>query len=148
MKNRLSFAKKFDPNISSMYVDPDQIRRVFINLFENGLDAIEGEDGIIEITTCRNMQTRKVRIEFSDNGVGINNEDRDKLFLPHFTTKKRGTGLGLAIVNRIINDHDGTIQVQENEPKGTVFVIELPDSSTASAALPDPEPLRKTSSPF
>ena len=143
----ISISKKFDPNISSMNIDPDQIRRVFINLFENALDAIE-DDGIIEIITHWNMQTKIVRIEFSDNGVGISSDDRDKLFLPHFTTKKRGTGLGLAIVNRIIIDHNGTIQVRESEPKGTMFVIELPESSAASATPPYPEPLRKTFSPF
>jgi len=143
----VSISKIFDPNISSMHIDPDQIRRVFINLFENALDAME-EDGIIEISTHWNMQTKIVKIEFSDNGMGISSDDRDKLFLPHFTTKKRGTGLGLAIVNRIIIDHNGTIQVRESEPKGTVFVIELPESSAASTLVPNPEPLRKTSSPF
>ena len=142
----VTISKKFDPNIGSLHIDPDQIRRVFINLFENALDALE-EDGIIEISTRRNMQTKRVKIEFSDNGMGISNDDRDKLFLPHFTTKKRGTGLGLAIVNRIINDHNGTIQARESEPKGTVFVIELPESSAASTILSNPE-LRKTSSPF
>ena len=73
------------------------------------------------------MQKEKhVRIEFSDDGTGISATDREKLFLPHFTTKKRGTGLGLAIVNRIIIDHNGSIRVKDNSPKGTVFVIDLP----------------------
>jgi signal transduction histidine kinase len=72
------------------------------------------------------QKEKLVRIEFSDDGSGISPAHRDKLFLPHFTTKKRGTGLGLAIVNRIIIDHNGTIQAKDNYPKGTVFVIDLP----------------------
>ena len=76
------------------------------------------------------MQTKKmVRVEFSDDGSGIIPADRDKLFLPHFTTKKRGTGLGLAIVNRIIIDHNGSIRVKDNHPRGTVFIIDLPYAS-------------------
>ena len=71
-----------------------------------------------------------VRIDFSDNGAGISAVDRENLFLPHFTTKKRGTGLGLAIVNRIVIDHNGTIKVQDNYPKGTTFIINLPYSQT------------------
>ena len=71
-----------------------------------------------------------VQIEFSDNGAGIPAADREKLFLPHFTTKKRGTGLGLAIVNRIVIDHNGSIKVQDNYPKGTSFIIHLPYSQT------------------
>jgi len=142
-----SIVKIFDLNIRSLHIDPEQFRRVFINLFENALDAFEG-DGIIEITTRWNTQDNMVRIEFSDNGMGISNDDRDKLFLPHFTTKKRGTGLGLAIVNRIIIDHNGTIQVRENEPKGTVFVIELPDSTSTSATRPNLKSRQKIFSPF
>jgi len=143
----ISIVKNFDLNIGSLHIDPEQIRRVFINLFENALDALEG-DGVIEITTRWNTEGNMVRVEFSDNGMGISNDDRDKLFLPHFTTKKRGTGLGLAIVNRIIIDHDGTIQVQDNEPKGTVFIIELPDSTSTSVTRPNVKSLRKTFSPF
>jgi len=142
-----SIVKIFDLNIRSLHIDPEQFRRVFINLFENALDAFEG-DGIIEITTRWNTQDNIVRIEFSDNGMGISNDDRDKLFLPHFTTKKRGTGLGLAIVNRIIIDHNGTIQVRENDPKGTAFVIELPDSTSTSATRPNLKSRQKTFSPF
>ena len=112
-------------------MDGEQIRRVFINLFVNAVDAIE-DNGIIEISTRLNMQTKRLKIEFSDNGVGILPGDRDKLFLPHFTTKKRGTGLGLAIVHRIIADHNGIIQVRDNAPKGTVFVIDLPTSTSTT----------------
>ncbi|MBT5549536.1 MAG: PAS domain-containing protein [Nitrospina sp.] len=125
----LKIKKSFDPNLSSIHIDPEQIRRVFINLFENATDALD-DGGSIQISTRVLQKEKLVRIEFSDNGAGISPADRDKLFLPHFTTKKRGTGLGLAIVNRIIVDHNGSIQVKDNHPKGTIFVIDLPYSPT------------------
>ena len=126
---RIQIKKNFDPNLAQLTIDPEQIRRVLINLFENATDAID-EGGAIQITTKILDEKKWVRIEFSDNGAGISSTDREKLFLPHFTTKKRGTGLGLAIVNRIIIDHNGIIKVQDNYPKGTTFIIELPYSQT------------------
>jgi Signal transduction histidine kinase regulating C4-dicarboxylate transport system len=113
--------------LTQLIIDPEQIRRVLINLFENATDALD-KGGTIQIQTKVLNNKKGVRIEFSDNGVGISSEDRDKLFLPHFTTKRRGTGLGLAIVNRIIIDHNGTIKVQDNHPRGTTFIIDLPYS--------------------
>jgi two-component system, NtrC family, nitrogen regulation sensor histidine kinase NtrY len=123
----LKIKKSFDPNLGAIHIDPEQIRRVFINLFENATDAIE-DGGAISISTSVLQKEKLVRIEFSDNGSGISPAHREKLFLPHFTTKKRGTGLGLAIVNRIIIDHNGSIQAKDNHPKGTVFVLDLPYS--------------------
>jgi len=125
----IQIKKSLDPNLAQLTIDPEQIRRVLINLFENATDAIE-EGGAIQISTKILHDQNWVRIEFSDNGLGISSSNREKLFLPHFTTKKRGTGLGLAIVNRIIIDHNGTIKVQDNNPKGTTFIIDLPYSQT------------------
>ena len=119
------FRKNYDPNLNLISLDAEQFRRVFINLFENAQYAIEGS-GTIEVATRLHTQKKKVTIEFSDTGTGIDPSERDKLFLPYYTTKKRGTGLGLAIVNRIIADHNGTIEVRNNAPKGTIFAIELP----------------------
>jgi signal transduction histidine kinase len=62
----------------------------------------------------------------ADDGPGIAAEDRDKLFVPHFSTKKRGSGLGLAIVSRIVQEHQGVIRVEDNRPRGARFVVELP----------------------
>jgi two-component system, NtrC family, nitrogen regulation sensor histidine kinase NtrY len=126
----LKIKKNFDPNLGAVNIDPEQIHRVFINLFENATDAIQ-DGGTISISTHVLQKEKLVRIEFSDNGAGISPAHRDKLFLPHFTTKKRGTGLGLAIVNRIIIDHNGSIQAKDNQPKGTVIVIDLPYSPLA-----------------
>jgi two-component system nitrogen regulation sensor histidine kinase NtrY len=67
-----------------------------------------------------------VRLEVSDNGSGISEEDKGRVFEPYFSTKKTGTGLGLTIVNTIIADHNGYIRVRDNQPTGTTFLIELP----------------------
>jgi two-component system nitrogen regulation sensor histidine kinase NtrY len=125
--NNLSIKKRYDPNINNINVDAEQLRRVFINLFENSLAALN-KPGFIEINTTLDSINNKIKILFSDNGTGISANDRDKLFLPHFTTKKRGSGLGLAIVNRIIVDHNGSINVKEHQSTGTTFEIELPYS--------------------
>ena len=132
-EKKIQIKKSFDPNLLQMFIDPEQIRRVLINLFENAIDAIE-EGGTIQIHTKIHDDKSLIRIEFSDNGAGISSADREKLFLPHFTTKKRGSGLGLAIVNRIIFDHNGTIKFQDNYPKGTLFIIDLPYSQTTLEA--------------
>jgi two-component system nitrogen regulation sensor histidine kinase NtrY len=132
----MTINKYLDPNVNLLFIDPEQIRRVFINLFDNALDALDDHEGLIEISTHWDHETKRVKIDFSDNGMGINPQDRDKLFLPHFTTKKRGTGLGLAIVTRIITDHNGVIQVRSNEPKGTIFTLEFPDPSSTTHVGP------------
>ena len=126
-EKNIEIKKSFDPDLAQLIIDPEQIRRVLINLFENATDALD-EGGTIQIQT-KVLDGKKIaRINFSDNGAGISSADREKLFLPHFTTKRRGTGLGLAIVNRIIIDHNGTIKVQDNHPRGTIFIIDLPYS--------------------
>ena len=124
-KKNISVKMNYDPNVTNATVDAEQIRRVFINLFENSIDALNN-DGKIEISTKFDFNTNKIFIRFSDNGTGIPSTDRDMLFLPHFTTKKRGTGIGLAIVNRIVVDHGGSISVKNNQPRGTTFEIQIP----------------------
>ncbi len=96
-----------------------------VNLIKNSLAAIESE-GRIKIQTNYDPKLQMVRLEVSDDGCGIQDEDKGRLFEPYFSTKKSGTGLGLAIVNAIISDHNGYIRVRDNKPKGTTFVIELP----------------------
>ena len=124
-KKNILIKKNYDPNVTNVTVDAEQIRRVFINLFENSIDALTNE-GEIKISTKFNFNTNKILIMFSDNGTGIPSTDRDMLFLPHFTTKKRGTGIGLAIVHRIVVDHGGTILAKNNQPRGTTFEIQIP----------------------
>ena len=106
-------------------IDRDQMKRVMINLIKNSLAAIE-RDGEIKIQTSYDPKLEMVRLEVSDNGCGIPDEDKGRLFEPYYSTKKSGTGLGLTIVNAIVSDHNGYIRVRDNEPKGTTFLIELP----------------------
>jgi len=104
-------------------LDPDQIKRALINLIDNAIEAC-GASG--EIVVRLEDAVRGVTIEVADTGRGVPPRDRDKLFLPDFTTKGRGTGLGLAIVHRIVSDHNGTIRVEDNRPCGSRFIIDLP----------------------
>ena len=111
--------------IPQLHLDPEQMKRVFINLIENAIEAMKGHGGIF-IKNMYFSDLQIVRIELSDTGIGIPVYLREKLFMPYFSTKKEGTGLGLAIVNTIISEHNGYIRVKDNEPQGTTFVIELP----------------------
>lgn len=107
----------------TVLLDPEQIKRALINLIDNALEAC-GPSG--EITVALAERPDGVTIEVADTGRGVPPRDREKLFLPDFTTKGRGTGLGLAIVSRIVADHNGTIRVEDNRPRGARFIIDLP----------------------
>ncbi len=121
----ISLLTDLDPSVQLVNIDAGQIKRVFINLVENAIDAING-GGEITIRTKKLAQQEKVQIEVADTGRGVSEEVRKSLFTPYFSTKPDGAGLGLAIVNRVIEDHGGSIEAMENKPKGTVFKIELP----------------------
>lgn len=103
-------------------VDPEQIKRAIMNLLDNAVAATE--DGEILVSATR--RDRSLVVEVRDTGHGVSDEDKERLFLPYFSTKKEGTGLGLAIVHRIIHDHDGRISIHDNRPRGTIFEIEIP----------------------
>ncbi len=105
-----------------LLMDPEQIRRAIGNLLKNSVEATS--EGTIRVTARRTPH--RIVIEVTDPGRGVPDRDKDKLFLPYFSTKGRGTGLGLAIVHRIVRDHDGQIHVHDNHPRGTRFEIELP----------------------
>jgi two-component system nitrogen regulation sensor histidine kinase NtrY len=106
-------------------IDREQMKRVLINLIKNSLAAV-GREGEVRIRTSYDPKLQIVRLEVSDNGHGISDEDKGRLFEPYYSTKKSGTGLGLTIVNTIIADHNGYIRVRDNSPQGTTFLIELP----------------------
>jgi len=116
---------RFAGELPKVPVDPEQIRRVLINLIDNAVEAME-QRGTIEIETHRAPAENLVRIVVADDGPGIPAAERDKLFLPYYSTKQRGSGLGLAIVRRIVAEHGGSIDVTDNVPRGTRFAIELP----------------------
>ncbi|HEY7910691.1 MAG TPA: ATP-binding protein [Blastocatellia bacterium] len=126
-------------DIPALKLDPEQIKQVLVNLIDNAIEALKSEDhggngggnggagkGVISIESRYMKMLEVVRIIVSDSGHGIHPRDRDKLFLPKFSTRKRGTGLGLAIVSHIIADHKGRIWIEDNKPRGARFIIELP----------------------
>ncbi len=117
--------QRFAPGAPLVRVDPEQIRRVIINLVDNAIEAMERR-GAIVVETQVDAANSIVRVVVADNGPGIPAAERDKLFLPYYSTKRRGSGLGLAIVRRIIAEHGGSIDVGDNTPRGTRFTIELP----------------------
>ena len=108
-----------------MSIDPEQIRRVILNLVDNAIEAMDRR-GAIDIETRHDVNNNLVRVVVADNGPGIPVAEREKLFLPYYSTKQRGSGLGLAIVRRIVAEHGGSIDVTDNQPRGTRFAIELP----------------------
>ena len=117
--------RRFAESLPKVAIDPEQIRRVVINLIDNAIEAME-QKGTIEIETQHDRPNNLVRIIVADDGPGIPASERDKLFLPYYSTKKRGSGLGLAIVRRIIAEHGGSIDLSDNTPRGTRFAVELP----------------------
>jgi two-component system nitrogen regulation sensor histidine kinase NtrY len=106
-------------------IDKEQIRRVLINIFDNAVQAMTN-NGKITVKINFNSSANNAQIEIADNGPGIKDEDKERLFQPYFSTRKNGTGLGLAIADRIITEHGGHIRVRDNQPNGTVFSIEIP----------------------
>ena len=130
----ITIERQFAPALPPVRLDIEQIRRVVINLVDNAVEALGGvaagsrggERPCITIETQHDAANAVARIVVSDNGPGVPPADREKLFMPYYSTKRRGSGLGLAIVRRIVAEHGGSIEVGENSPHGTRFVIELP----------------------
>jgi two-component system nitrogen regulation sensor histidine kinase NtrY len=117
--------RRFASGLPPLMADPEQLRRVIINLVDNAIEATD-QKGTIEVETCHEKPHGVVRVVVADNGPGIPPAEREKLFLPYYSTKRRGSGLGLAIVRRIVAEHGGSIEVTDNVPTGTRFSIELP----------------------
>ncbi len=117
--------RRYAEPVPQVRVDPEQMRRVFINLVDNAIEAIN-RAGTIVLETSHDASNSIVRLTVSDDGPGIPEAEREKLFLPYYSTKGRGSGLGLAIVRRIVAEHGGSIDVTDNVPRGTRFTIELP----------------------
>lgn len=124
------------PGLPPICVDPEQIKRVVVNLIDNAAEAMR--DSALKVLT---IQTRAgladtVDIVFTDTGCGITAEQKEKLFLPYFSTKGRGTGLGLAIVSHILAEHKANIRVEDNKPCGAWFGVEIPVAAAEKAAAP------------
>jgi two-component system nitrogen regulation sensor histidine kinase NtrY len=121
------------PGVPPVRVDPEQFRRVIINLVDNAIEALSEQDnggppggGLVVVETAHDAVNGVARVVVADNGPGISEADRARLFMPYYSTKGRGSGLGLAIVRRIIVEHGGSIEATDNAPHGTRMTIELP----------------------
>jgi two-component system nitrogen regulation sensor histidine kinase NtrY len=123
--SRINFKINNTSDIPILNIDRQQMKQALLNLIDNAIGALKGA-GNITISVAHDPILKKVRMEVADDGPGISNEDKTRLFQPNFSTKKTGMGLGLTIVNTIIADHNGMINVQDNTPRGAKFVIELP----------------------
>ena len=122
----IEFETRYSADVpSSIQIDTEQMKRVFINLFDNAIDAMN-KKGKINIQTSFDKSHRRAQIEITDIGPGISMNDKEKLFLPHFSTKKKGSGLGLAIINQVISEHNGSIDVENIQPHGAKFIIQIP----------------------
>jgi two-component system, NtrC family, nitrogen regulation sensor histidine kinase NtrY len=115
------------PDLPKVMADGEAMKRAVANLVDNAAEALR--DSIvreISVSTALVASRDAVEITIADTGHGVTRELKEKLFLPYFSTKKRGTGLGLSIVSRIVEDHHGSIRVEENRPVGARFIVELP----------------------
>ena len=136
--HHIRIVQRLGGGIPPVLADPEALKRALANLIDNAAEAMQSsllreltiETGLIEGHTT-------AEIVVADTGHGLNDEMRERLFLPYFSTKQRGTGLGLAIASKIIQEHSGAIRAEQNSPTGARFIIELPlaDAKSAQEAL-------------
>jgi PAS domain S-box-containing protein len=126
--------KDLAADLPAIRADGELLRRVLVNLIDNAAEAMEGSS-VKEMLLCTRFNSDReiVEILVTDSGHGISPEDKDRLFLPHFSTKDRGTGLGLAIASRIMAEHHGSIRVEDNLPTGAKFILQLPMAEVTAA---------------
>jgi two-component system, NtrC family, nitrogen regulation sensor histidine kinase NtrY len=132
-RGRVRLERRLEADLPAVRLDAEQIRQVIINLVDNAVEALDGvgaspagEEPTIVVTTTYDARNGVVRLVVSDNGPGVPAADREKLFMPYYSTKGRGSGLGLAIVRRIVVEHGGGIEAAPARPSGTTFTVELP----------------------
>lgn len=128
--------KDLAPDLPVIRADSELLRRVLVNLIDNAAESMEGSAvKDLLLRTHFNNDREIVEIIVSDSGHGISPEDKDRLFLPHFSTKDRGTGLGLAIASRIMAEHHGSIRAEDNLPTGAKFILQLPMAEVAATPM-------------
>jgi len=114
-----------DRHIAPVMADRELLKRVIVNLIDNAAEAMtDSPVRKLQIATCQ-PSPDAVEVSVTDTGCGVSRADKEKLFLPYFSTKERGTGLGLAIVSHIVTEHKGRVRVEDNHPNGARFVVEL-----------------------
>jgi hypothetical protein len=153
----IKIVRKMTPDLPLVMADPEALKRALGNLIDNAAEAMQ-QSLFRELRIGTNLlDNGMVELTIADTGSGLTDEMRERLFLPYFSTKQRGTGLGLAIAAKIIQEHQGTIRAEKNEPAGAKFIVELrpassldsePDVSSAASAFaatqngdrPEPKP--------
>ncbi len=126
--------KHLDPNLAPVMADPEALRRALANLIDNAAEAMHDSLlRVLSIETSAGERPGLAEVIIADTGPGITGDMRERLFLPWFSTRQRGTGLGLSIVAKIVQDHGGSIRVENNVPAGARFIIELPLAETNGA---------------
>ncbi len=131
--------KELEPNLPFVNIDPEHFKRVVVNLVDNAAEAMQDTPLRRLFVRTRATTADSIELMIADTGCGVSREDKEKLFLPYFSTKGRGTGLGLAIVNRILADHEGAISVEDNQPAGTRFIVDLPTLFASDRDADEPE---------
>jgi nitrogen fixation/metabolism regulation signal transduction histidine kinase len=127
------------PNLPLVQLDPEQFKRVVVNLVDNAAEAMH--DAPVKRLLIRTSASQdasspeSLELLVADTGCGISAEDKEKLFLPYFSTKQRGTGLGLAIVSHILSEHGARIRVEDNRPVGARFYVDIPVAVPAEAEV-------------
>lgn len=123
----ISVRTELASGLPAVMADPEALKRALANLVDNAAEAVQDcSVREVEVSTSLLGDRDAIEVSVADSGHGVTQELKERLFLPYFSTKKRGTGLGLAIVSRIIEDHRGSIRVEENKPAGARFIVELP----------------------
>ncbi|WP_306549385.1 ATP-binding protein [Desulfobulbus sp.] len=122
---QLTITCRIAPDLPEFLFDAVQIKRVLINLLDNAVSVL-GDGGAVAVSLGLSEKADQVRLEVADNGPGIPDEVKLRIFEPYFSTRKSGTGLGLAIAHTIVSEHGGFIRAYDNEPVGAVFAVELP----------------------
>ncbi|WP_260737152.1 sensor histidine kinase [Tunturiibacter lichenicola] len=132
----IRIVRKMSPDLPLVMADPEALKRALGNLIDNAAEAMQQSlYRELRIGTSL-LENGMVELTIADSGSGLTDEMRERLFLPYFSTKQRGTGLGLAIAAKIVQEHQGTIRAEKNEPAGAKFIVELRPASSFDS---DPE---------
>ncbi len=132
LRDGIQIVKDLEENLPLTLADPMQLHQIFMNLILNAVDAMP-EGGTITFKTAFNQALYTVQIDISDTGAGFDTATANQMFKPFFTTKPKGTGLGLAITKRLVEDHGGSIRIENNVERGALVRINLPAIESKSA---------------
>jgi len=124
-EQRIEVVRDIPDDLPTMLVDPELMRNCLCNFITNGAQAMP-EGGTITLGANLDREAGALQLTFSDQGIGIEPQDLEKVFQPYFTTKEAGIGLGLAITERIIKEHGGSLEVRSRKGEGTTFTVNLP----------------------